>query len=204
MSHVQMPEAPKVATITVNKSASVGNTPAGVTARQSAVVISPVPSKTKLRTNIGMGGMTVIQSMNRNGSVVCAWRLLIFPIAHPSAPIRVNKNGKNAACSVRCHPTMDNPTMAITMLSRRNSVIRSLKNNAPSSTVNGADAWRTSEARPAGIPAAMPQYKKPNCSIPNPAPYPISQRHGTCGRGINNTVGIASRPNRIATKSSGG
>ena len=67
MSHVQMPEAPKVATITVNKSASVGNTPAGVTARQSAVVISPVPSKTKLRTNIGMGGMTVIQSMNRNG-----------------------------------------------------------------------------------------------------------------------------------------
>jgi hypothetical protein len=81
---------------------------------------------------------------------------------------------------------------------------RSPSNTAASNTVNGADACSTSEANPVGRPLAMARNRNANWAVPNPSPYPISQRHRTEGRRTNNTVGTATTSIRAEASSSGG
>jgi hypothetical protein len=47
---------------------------------------------------------------------------------------------------------------------------RSRSQTAPSTTVNGAEDWSTSDARPVGIPASIARYRNANCRMPNPNP----------------------------------
>ncbi|GAA1869024.1 hypothetical protein GCM10009813_32090 [Brevibacterium marinum] len=108
--------------------------------------------------SIGTGGTTDIHIVNFTGCAECAWRLQTLPIAQPKAPARVSRNGRKLAFeSRRCHPTTPSPAMAMSRNTICEPRTRSRRKVMPSSTVNGPEACRTSEARPVGIPVAIAQ-----------------------------------------------
>lgn len=83
-------------------------------------------------------------------------------------------------------------------------VIRSCRNNTPSTTVNGADVWSTSDARPVGIPTCIARNRNVNWAIPKPHAYSRNQRTGTFGNRTNSSTGTAITPNRSAARKNGG
>jgi len=115
------------------------------------------PSKISASASIGSTGTTDIHSVKCRGFGAWARALHTLPIAQPNAPASTRRNGSRAAESARCQPTRANPATATRIPATRRRVSRSRPRTTPISTVNGADAWSTSDPSPAGIPAAMPQ-----------------------------------------------
>jgi len=96
------------------------------------------------------------------------------------------------------------PTSAATRPATWRPVGRSRITAAASSSVNGAWACRTTDARPAGIPTSMDVNNSPNFTTPSATPMPASSRHGIGGRRTKNTNGNATSAKRAAHSSSGG
>jgi hypothetical protein len=105
---------------------------------------------------MGTGGTTADHSVRCSAFGACARRLQTLPIAHPRAPHRVSATGTHAAVCARWTAMAPRPrTASVTPASCRVDS-RSCSQMPPMTTVKGAEACRTSEARPLGIPAAMP------------------------------------------------
>ncbi len=113
------------------------------------------PSTVSESTAIGTGGTIDHHSVRCNGFDAPARRVATLPIAHPSAPQSASTTGSSAAACARCTAIAARAhTATVTPMTCR-PVRRSRRNTPASTTVNGAEAWSTSDASPDGIPDAM-------------------------------------------------
>ncbi|SKT30416.1 Uncharacterised protein [Mycobacteroides abscessus subsp. abscessus] len=125
-----------------------------------------------------MGGTTDIHRVSRRGvcgSVLCsmAFRLAMLPKAQPSAPSSVRTTGTSAAeapCVARSVAMSAIPATASVIPVTCTADIRSPSSTTPRIAVNGAEACRTRDARPVGMPLAMARNRNANWMVPNPSP----------------------------------
>ncbi len=153
-----MPDPTTVATRTVNASPASAHAAVGVPSVVSDRPMAAGPSTSSDRASIGSGGTTDIHSMNRNGLSGCACRLDTLPNAHPSPPHSVSTTGSSPAeapAPARRAAMPPSPQSASPTPTACRALIRSRSHAAPSRTVNGADACRTRDASPVGMPVSI-------------------------------------------------
>ena len=152
-----MPDPARVPSSTVYASPAHAATVTASTGPANEAAMRSGPSTRRLRPSIGIGGTTDIHSVRCSGLGAAASRVARLPKAHPRPPSTTSRNGHGGAPSAREAPTtIRPPTATVTPTSARRPT-RSRSSSAPSSTVNGAEDCSTSDARPAGNPAAMPR-----------------------------------------------
>jgi hypothetical protein len=162
------------------------------------------PSRSSDRARSGSGGTSEIHTINAIGSAPLARFISRLATAHAAAaathsesPAAVTPPSRDAAMTpipASAHPRP--------MSCPRDGVSR--RTAAASSSVNGAWAWRTTLASPAGIPTSIDVNNNPNLTTPSATPIPAIRRHGTGGRSTKNASGNATSAKRSAHSSSGG
>ena len=106
---------------------------------------------------MGTGTTTDIHRVRCSGFGGCASRLARLPNAQPRPPTSTSRKGSTEAAWARETPTSTMPATAIPIPSHWRPRTASPSRRAPRASVNGAEAWRTSDDNPVGIPASMPQ-----------------------------------------------
>ncbi|AZG47353.1 hypothetical protein D7316_03962 [Gordonia insulae] len=173
------------------------------------------PSNAKLISRNGIGGTTDIQRVMRSGSpgragwTLTASLLPMLPKAQPRPPRTVRIIGMIAATPselwvARSIPIRIMPITATAIPMTWSGLIRSRKNSTPSSTVNGAEVWSTSDASPVGIPRSIARKRNENCRTPKPTAYSRNHLTWTLGKRTNSTTGIAITEKRSAAQKNGG
>jgi hypothetical protein len=162
------------------------------------------PSSSSESASSGSGGISEIHTINATGSAPLARFISRLATDHAAAaathrlsPAAVTPPSREAAMT-----PMPASAQARPMTCPRDG--RSRSTAAASSSVNGACAWSTTLASPAGIPTSIDVNSRPNFTTPSATPIPAISRHGIGGRRTKNTSGTATSAKRAAPSSSGG
>lgn len=142
--------------------------------------------------------------MNANGASGDALRVRTFDTPQNAAATRTSANAPSGPEPPSSTAATAMPASATTMPTTRTGPGRSRRKAKARTAVKTDWTWRTSEDRPAGIPAFMPTKSSPNLPTPSASPTPTTQRHATRGRPTRKIAGSAASRKRRAQKSSGG
>jgi hypothetical protein len=162
------------------------------------------PSTTSDNPNNGSGGTKEIHTINASGSAPAARFISRLATDHAAAAAthRISPAAFTSPPSAAAMTAI--PASAVTSPATCRGEGRSRISAAARSSVNGAWACRTTDARPAGIPTSIEVNNNPNLTTPSATPMPASSRHGIGGRRTKKHSGSATSAKRSAHSSSGG